>query len=140
MAEGRPPRRGPPLALASPPPVPNMKVVIFDDELFQRRAAFSVEGATLAFYEHADDAVAVVAAEVPDLVLMDFSMSALRSGADAVAALREVLPELPIVAISSSPDSNERMLAAGADDAAPKTHLRAYLGLWIERRREAVRR
>ena len=32
-----------------------------------------------------------------------------------------------IVAISSDERSNERMLAAGADDALPKTHVKGYL-------------
>jgi len=32
-----------------------------------------------------------------------------------------------IVAISSDERSNERMLAAGADDAVPKTHVKGYL-------------
>jgi CheY-like chemotaxis protein len=70
---------------------------------------------------------------------MDFTMHAERSGADAVSALRALrerdsLP-LHIVAISTDPASNQRMLAAGADDAVPKTHVRGYLEKMLERDR-----
>ena len=114
-----------------------MKVVIFDDELFRRQPTYTIEGLELSFYEHADDAVAVVGRERPELVCMDYFMDAQRSGGDAVAELRAAAAQesLRIVAISSDPQANERMLAAGADDAVPKTHLRAYLSRLVEQRR-----
>jgi CheY-like chemotaxis protein len=103
-----------------------MKVLIFDDLLVRRSDEYRVRGLDLVFVEHADDAAAVVVRERPQLVLMDFSMGEHRSGADAIVALRRVY-DGRIVGISSDPESNERMRAAGADDAIPKTHLRAYL-------------
>jgi len=47
-------------------------------------------------------------------------------------ALQAASPEFEklgakLVAISSDERSNERMLAAGADDAVPKTHVKGYL-------------
>ena len=61
---------------------------------------------------------------------MDYAMDAHASGEDAIRALRKAFPRgggATIVAISSDERSNERMLAAGADDAVPKTHVKGYL-------------
>jgi CheY-like chemotaxis protein len=106
-----------------------VKVVIFDDVLCRRSADYVVPGLELLFFPHADDAVAVVRRERPDVVMMDYSMEAQASGADAIAALRAAFPRasLPIVAISADATSNDLMLAAGASDALPKTHVRGYL-------------
>ena len=106
-----------------------VKVVIFDDVLVRRQQDYAVPNLTVLHYPHADDAVSIVEREQPDVVLMDYSMDANSSGADAIAALRAAFPRAPhkIVAISSDERSNEFMLAAGADDALPKTHVRAYL-------------
>ncbi|MCS6913727.1 MAG: response regulator [Myxococcales bacterium] len=114
-----------------------MKVVIFDDVLCRRQPSYSMAGLELSFHEHADDAVEVVRRERPDVILMDFSMDSALSGAEAVARLRAAsdLGPLRIVGISSDPQDNERMLAAGADDAVPKTHLRAYLHRLLDQQR-----
>ncbi len=106
-----------------------MKVVIFDDVLVRRQRDYAVPNLEILHFPHADDAVAVVERERPDVVLMDYSMDANASGADAIAALKAAFPRggAKIVAISSDERSNEFMLAAGADDAVPKTRVRAYL-------------
>jgi len=106
-----------------------MKILVFDDVLCRRQGEYTVPGLLIRFYEHADDAVAVVQREHPELVLMDYSMEEHRSGEEAVRALRAAFPRrtLSIVAISSDAASNDRMLDAGADDVVPKSHLRGYL-------------
>jgi CheY-like chemotaxis protein len=108
-----------------------LKVIVFDDVLCHRAREYEVPDLELQFYAHADDAVAVVTRERPDVVLMDYAMQAHVSGEDAVRALRAAFPRrgggAKIVAISSDEGSNERMLAAGADDALPKTHVKGYL-------------
>jgi CheY-like chemotaxis protein len=110
-----------------------MKVVVFDDVLCRRADEYRVPELDVQFYAHADDAVAVVARERPDVVLMDYAMAALRSGEEAIRALRAAAgapgrgARTKIVAIASDERSNERMLAAGADDALPKTHVKGYL-------------
>jgi CheY-like chemotaxis protein len=106
-----------------------LKVIVFDDVLCRRAGEYEVPDLELQFYAHADDAVAVVTRERPDVVLMDYSMQAHASGEDAIVALRAAFPRggAKIVAISSDERSNERMLAAGADDALPKTHVKGYL-------------
>lgn len=126
-----------------------MKVVIFDDELSQQpaRSQLSIPGAgiELLFFPHADEAVAIVDRERPDVVMMDFSMNSERCGADAITALQQrrqkrhgTWPRL-IVAISANAQANRGMLAAGADDAVPKTHVRGYLRKLLERERLAHR-
>lgn len=106
-----------------------MKVIVFDDVLCGRAREYEVANLDLHFHAHADEAVAIVAREKPDVVLMDYSMDAKHSGEDAIRALRSAgMPRGgKIVAISSDPRSNERMLKAGADDAIPKTHVKGYL-------------
>lgn len=107
-----------------------MKVVVFDDVLVRRAREYEVPNLELRFFAHADDAVEIVRREQPDVVLMDYAMAAQRSGEEAIRALRAAYPRAGgarIVAISSDELSNERMLAAGADDAVPKTHVKGYL-------------
>lgn len=108
-----------------------MKVLIFDDVLVRRSAEYELPHLEVKFYAHADDAVAIVGRERPDVVLMDYAMDAHASGEDAIVALRAAFPRggagAKIVAISSDEHSNERMLRAGADDAVPKTHVKGYL-------------
>ena len=107
-----------------------MKVIVFDDVLVRRAREYEIPNLELKFFAHADDAVEVVGQERPDVVLMDYAMDSHASGEDAIRALRAAYPPgggAKIVAISSDERSNERMLAAGADDALPKTHVKGYL-------------
>jgi CheY-like chemotaxis protein len=103
-----------------------MKVLVFDDVLVRRAGDYQVDGLELIFREHADDAAEVVALERPEIVMMDFAMGEHRSGAEVIRGLRRGYAGR-IVGISSDPGSNQQMLAAGADDAIPKSHLRGYL-------------
>lgn len=136
---------------------PVLKVLVFDDELSQRPAFYRQAELDLKFYADADDAVRIVAAEHPDVVMMDFTMGAALSGAAAVRRIREKLARVPapapsppekaaagphpapsplrIVAISSDPAANQHMLEAGADDSIPKSHVRAYLQRLVEHAR-----
>jgi CheY-like chemotaxis protein len=106
-----------------------MKVIVFDDVLVRRAREYEVPSLDLQFFAHADDAVEVVGRERPDVVLMDYAMDSHASGEDAIRALRAAYPRggAKIVGISSDERSNERMLAAGADDAVPKSHVKGYL-------------
>jgi CheY-like chemotaxis protein len=112
-----------------------MKVIVFDDELRSRAAAYKVPEMTLLYYDHADDAAAIVAAERPDVVLMDYMMHAQLDGTQAIAALKKLGLPLRIVAISADRARNQALLDAGADDAVPKTHIRGYLQKLLERER-----
>jgi CheY-like chemotaxis protein len=106
-----------------------MKVIVFDDVLVRRAREYELPNLELKFFAHADDAVEIVGRERPDVVLMDYAMDDHANGEDAIRALRSAFPRngAKIVAISSDERSNERMLAAGADDALPKTHVKGYL-------------
>ncbi len=112
-----------------------MKVIVFDDELRARAASYKMPDLVLMCFDHADDAVAIVKAERPDVVMMDYSMQAQLDGVQAITALKKLSLPLRIVAISSDRGSNLALLEAGADDAVPKTHLRGYLHKLIEQER-----
>ena len=112
-----------------------MKVIVFDDELRERAASYKMPDLTLLCFDHADDAVAIVTAERPDVVLMDYTMHAELDGAQAITALKRLGRPLRIVAISADRGRNLALLEAGADDAVPKTHLRGYLHKLIEHER-----
>jgi CheY-like chemotaxis protein len=129
-----------------------MKVVIFDDELSKPGVMSAHPGPVagkpsarqpppieIACWPHADESVAIVERERPDVVLMDYTMHAERSGAEAVAALHVLRehggPQFLLVAISADEAANQRMLDAGADDAVPKTHVRGYLQKLLEQQR-----
>lgn len=106
-----------------------MRIVIFDDLVYREQQRYRLAGLDLRFYENADDVLSIIENETPDLVCMDFSMEALRTGVEAVTLVRQDprFATLPIVAISSDRQANERLLQAGATDAVPKSHLRGYL-------------
>jgi CheY-like chemotaxis protein len=104
-------------------------VLVFDDDLVRHPEFLGRCPARFVYHPHADDALAAVAAVAPDLVLMDYSMGADLSGAEAVAMLRARLEhrDLPICAISSDDRCNEHMVMAGADHAMTKMALPAHL-------------
>lgn len=112
-----------------------MKVIVFDDELSARAATYKMPELTLLCFDHADDAVAIVLAERPDVVLMDYNMNAQLDGVQAVAALKQLGLGLRIVAISGERARNLALLDAGADEAVPKTHVRGFLSKLIENER-----
>jgi DNA-binding NarL/FixJ family response regulator len=108
-----------------------LSVVIYDDVVAARAETFELPGLDVRLYADADDAAATVAAmsPPPDLVCMDFAMGAgHKDGAAAIGELRAAGYRGRILATSSDPAANDRMLAAGADEAlAQKALLRSYL-------------
>ena len=63
-------------------------VLVFDDDLVRHPEFLGRCSARFIYRPHADDAVAAVAAVAPDLVVMDYSMGADLSGAEAVTGPR----------------------------------------------------
>jgi DNA-binding NarL/FixJ family response regulator len=100
-------------------------VLVFDDDLVHQPDFLSACRAQFIYRPDADDAVLDVLSTSPHLVLMDYSMGAALSGAQAVALLRERsdLAALVICAISSDDRCNQYMVMAGADHAITKMAL-----------------
>lgn len=107
----------------------SVRVLIFDDVVFARGETFNIPGVLADLYEHADDAVELVAAIEPDYVFMDFAMGPGHDdGAVAITRLRGAGFSGVIVAMSSDPDLNDEMVSAGANERlAKKALLRSYL-------------
>lgn len=108
-----------------------LAVAIFDDVLAARREVFHIPGLSIAVYGHADDVLLVCAdpATSPAVLCMDYEMGAEHvNGADAIRAVRAAGYRGRIVAMSSDPAANARMIEAGADEALPqKAMLRSFL-------------
>jgi DNA-binding NarL/FixJ family response regulator len=107
----------------------SIRVLIFDDVFFARGEQFHIPGLDADLYEHADDAVELVAAIEPAYIFMDFAMGGERdNGAEAIARLRASGYRGVIVAMSSDPALNDAMVEAGADERlAKKALLRSFL-------------
>lgn len=100
----------------------SLRILVFDDDLFGHQDFLAGLPGEFVYRPHADDAVAEVRAVAPDVVLMDYSMGARLTGAQAVSLLREsfAADELAIIGISSDPLLNARIVLAGADEAVVK--------------------
>lgn len=110
-------------------------VLVFDDDLVRHPEFLEACPAEFIYHADADDALTAVTAAQPDLVLMDYSMGAALSGAEAVALLRGCaqLGRVPICAISSDDRCNQHMVMAGADHAVTKMALPTHLPALLER-------
>src|SRR5688572_23456209 len=107
-----------------------LRVAIFDDVLAARRELFHIPGLEIEVHGHADDVLVVAAATPPpDVLCMDYAMGPAHvNGEDAIKAVRAAGFRGRIVAMSSDPAANARMIEAGADEhLAQKAMLRSYL-------------
>jgi DNA-binding NarL/FixJ family response regulator len=66
-----------------------------------------------------EQALELASMEEPDLVLLDWELSA-QGGATALVGLRTARPGLAIIALSSNPESRRAALEAGADEFISK--------------------
>ena len=115
-----------------------VRVLVVDDHQMLREAlvgmletsGFEVVGAVA---DGADDAIALAAELVPDVVLMDLSMPVL-NGLDATRLLREVVPATAVVVFSAfdSPDLKRQAFDAGAVAYLPKGCSSARLRATLE--------
>ncbi len=95
-----------------------VKVLVVDDDLRMVRTIcdiLKVNGFRTLHALTGEDAVGVVKAEAPDCVLMDVKMPGL-NGIEALAAMKKVLPALPVVLMSAyaTEEQAEEARAAGA--------------------------
>lgn len=112
-------------------------ILVFDDDLVRHPDFLGALPARFVYRADADHAEEDIAEIEPDLVLMDFSMGAMRDGAMAVQALRLrwSLEELPIIGISSDARMNRRMLEVGATDAVVKMAVPESFGALLQHAR-----
>ena len=110
----------------------SLRVVIFDDVVAARGETFHIPGLNVVVHGHADAATQICLdpnREPPDVVFMDYEMGDTRcDGAEAIRELRAAGYRGRVVAISSDPTANAKMVEAGANDSLDKkAHLRSYL-------------
>ena len=131
----------PPLS-AAPTTTPNLtgaRILLVDDNDFNREVGRELIGITGATVETADDgaqAVAAVEAGSYDLVLMDLQMPVM-DGYTAARHIRQRWPDLPVIALTAHAmvEEKERVQAAGMNDILTKPILPdvlyAMLACWL---------
>jgi CheY-like chemotaxis protein len=105
------------------------RVLIVDDERNNRallEAMLTPEGYLLQTAASGEEAVAIVAQQPPDLILLDIMMPGL-DGYQVTAAIKSnpAVRNIPVILITALDDRHARMLglSAGADAARPRAAL-----------------
>lgn len=100
------------------------KILIAEDEFMGKKFLEKLllsRRATLQFANNGEEAVRAVKNEHFDMVLMDLKMP-VKSGFDATMEIKEMQPELPVIAQTglAFPADEERARACGCDDLVTK--------------------
>ncbi|MCX7146338.1 MAG: PAS domain S-box protein [Sulfuritalea sp.] len=123
------------------PDLSGVRILLVDDNDFNRQVGRELVGITGAAVDTAEDgaqAVAAVADGGYDLVLMDLQMPVM-DGYVAARIIRELWPDLPILALTAHAmsEETERVLAAGMNDIITKPilpdALYVKLARWLPR-------
>jgi len=114
----------------------SLKVLLVEDDFVNRRViteALELEGFDVQAAEDGDVALAAIARQVPELVVMDWRMPGI-DGADLVRELRARI-QAPVIVISAFAMASHRarILASGCDAYLPKPFSVDELALVIRR-------
>jgi CheY-like chemotaxis protein len=93
-------------------------LIVDDDEVIRSllRLTLPDEGYDLVKAEDGDQALQIIAARQPSLVLLDWRMPG-TSGEGVLTALKQTYPDLPVIVLTAEPEAKVRTLAEslGAD-------------------------
>jgi CheY-like chemotaxis protein len=93
-------------------------LIVDDDEVIRSllRLTLPDEGYDLVEAEDGDQALQIIAARQPSLVLLDWRMPG-TSGEGVLTALKQTYPDLPVIVLTAEPEAKVRTLAEslGAD-------------------------
>jgi CheY-like chemotaxis protein len=93
-------------------------LIVDDDEVIRSllRLTLPDEGYDLVKAEDGDQALQIIAARQPSLVLLDWRMPG-TSGEGVLSALKQTYPEVPVIVLTAEPEAKVRTLAEslGAD-------------------------
>jgi two-component system, OmpR family, response regulator VanR len=93
-------------------------LIVDDDEVIRSllRLTLPDEGHDLVEAEDGDQALQIIAARQPSLVLLDWRMPG-TSGEGVLSALKQTYPEVPVIVLTAEPEAKVRTLAEslGAD-------------------------
>ena len=93
-------------------------LIVDDDEVIRSllRLTLPDEGYDLVEAEDGDQALQIIAARQPSLVLLDWRMPG-TSGEGVLSALKQTYPEVPVIVLTAEPEAKVRTLAEslGAD-------------------------
>ena len=120
----------------------NFSLVLIDDEPTIREGiSFALESAYhLRTFETAEDGLAAIEAEPPDLVLLDVGLPGM-NGIEALRAIREMHPEMLVIMITAYEDSDTVISAMklGAYDYVVKPIIMGGLLISIRNALESIR-
>jgi len=99
-------------------------IMIVDDEPEQRRLLggfFTSLGLSIVEADSAESMLRLIASQPPDMILLDVRLPNM-SGLNALPAIRELLPDVPVVLITAYADVRQAVAAvkSGADDYLSK--------------------
>ncbi len=121
----------------------NKILIVDDDTLLRRSMAFNFEksGFQANTAENAEDAIAIIQIDPPDLILLDIGLPGM-DGLDAIGNIREIR-DIPVIFLTARRSGSDQVIGlnAGADDYITKpfdfdvlmAHVKAVL-----RRRESA--
>ena len=93
-------------------------LIVDDDEVIRSllRLTLPEEGYDLVEAEDGDQALQIIAARQPALVLLDWRMPGI-SGEGVLTGLKQTCPEVPVIVLTAEPEARVRTLAEslGAD-------------------------
>jgi len=120
------------------------RVLVVDDEPAIRialKGLLDKQGYDVATAASGDEAIAALAREPADLVLVDLALGAGKSGLDVLAASREALPGTPVILMTAHGSEKVAVQAmkAGAHDYVPKPFDNDEMRLVVERALERTR-
>ncbi len=120
------------------------RVLVVDDEPAIRialKGLLDKQGYDVALAASGDEAIAALAREPADLVLVDLALGAGKSGLDVLAASREALPGTPVILMTAHGSEKVAVQAmkAGAHDYVPKPFDNDEMRLVVERALERTR-
>jgi CheY-like chemotaxis protein/phosphoribosyl 1,2-cyclic phosphodiesterase len=122
------------------------RILIVDDDAAIREVVQNIleeEGYVLEFAGDGEEALARVAARVPDLMLLDLRIPKI-DGWSVLERLRssDATRDLPIIMLTAADDTTEQGFKAGATDYMTKpfseAHLRARISSWLLRTAESA--
>ena len=103
---------------ASPPPLAASILIVEDDPVQLRLYSRALRGYRLTCVSSGSQAMEIVQARVPDLILLDHVLDGAERGLDFLPRLKTAAPHVPVIVISGSLNVKQQLAALSGPRAA----------------------